>query len=473
MNRTGEELLKKIKQTEDEKQASVQKSPYRAAFHLMPPVGWLNDPNGLCQFEGVYHLFFQYAPFDVDGGMKAWGHYTSRDMISLQYEGAPFVPDESYDKDGVYSGSAWTEDGKMYLYYTGNVKEAGEHDYIHSGRGANVVFVSSEDGLHFSEKKLLLTNADYPENCTNHVRDPKIYKENGKYYMVLGARLDGGEGEDRGAILLYSSENLTEFIYEKTETTDTPFGYMWECPDVFCLDGKRVLSISPQGVEAEEYRYQNIYQSGYFSGNVPYDTEKFTEWDMGFDFYAPQTFEDESGRRILVAWAGVPDAEYKSRMPGDEWQHMMTIPRELRRKDDKVLQYPVKELEKYRGEKASVSAGEKISLPEFQMDILLEEKENEKITGNVFIGSECVLECKEDEISLSFTGRSGAGRTIRRAKTEGVRKLRILIDVSIVEIFVNDGELSFTTRIFSEEKDRFVKPDVKADFIAYYPIRMK
>ena len=116
------------------------KDCFRQKLHLMPPTGWLNDPNGLCQFKGIYHAFFQYSPFNATGGLKMWGHYTSRDMIEWKYEGVSLYPDQPFDCHGVYSGSAFIEDGKMYLYYTGNVKlEDGEFDYIRTGREANTV----------------------------------------------------------------------------------------------------------------------------------------------------------------------------------------------------------------------------------------------------------------------------------------------------------------------------------------------
>ena len=95
---------------------------YGQHFHIMPPAGWLNDPNGLCQAGGVFHAYFQYAPFDVEGGVKAWGHATSRDLMKWDYVGAPLLPDEPFDCHGVYSGSALAEDGRIRVLYTGNVK---------------------------------------------------------------------------------------------------------------------------------------------------------------------------------------------------------------------------------------------------------------------------------------------------------------------------------------------------------------
>lgn len=110
--------------------------------------------------------------------------------------------------------------------------------------------------------------------------------------------------------------------------------------------------------------YQNIYQSGYFvsdynpvTENVVFGENRFYEWDMGFDFYAPQTFLDAKGRRILIGWAGVPDAEYFNReVEAENWQHCFTVPRSLTVRTDedtgitKVYQQPVSEITALRGE---------------------------------------------------------------------------------------------------------------------------
>lgn len=82
------------------------KDPMRLKFHLMPKTGWLNDPNGLCQFHGTYHIYYQYTPFEPTGELKLWGHYTTKDFISYIDEGPVLFPDSEFDAHGVYSGSA-------------------------------------------------------------------------------------------------------------------------------------------------------------------------------------------------------------------------------------------------------------------------------------------------------------------------------------------------------------------------------
>lgn len=455
MNVLGKQLSRDIAEVENKYKDNVRNSKYCTRYHLMPPVGWLNDPNGLCQWRGTYHVFFQYAPFDVNGGLKAWGHYTSKDMVNFSYEGAPLLPDQSFDCHGVYSGSAFTNKDKIAVYYTGNVKYDGDYDYINEGRGSNVVMVDSSDGITFGDKRLLLTNADYPEECTAHVRDPKVFTgSDGAYYMVLGARLK----TDKGAILLYQSSDLQKFEYVDMYTTQDTFGYMWECPDLFYLDGKRVLSVSPQGVEREKYRYQNIYLSGYFVEG----TENFQEWDMGFDFYAPQTFRDEQGRQILIGWAGVPDAEqeYCSKSIADGWQHCLTLPRELTFQKGKVYQYPLKEIEKLRTKEIEILDKQEFFLKDGIGEILLEDITQSE--GSVGIGSGCRLFFWEDTLALEFTDDTGAGRRIRQLKHAGIQEIRILFDVSILEIYINHGEHVMTSKIFTQERDCRICCDIMA-----------
>ena len=122
MNALTRDLVNLVNTAEENQTAKEQTSgtQFREKLHLMPPVGWLNDPNGLCQLNGIYHAFFQYSPFNAEGGVKMWGHYTSKDMIDWEYQGVKLYPDQPFDCHGVYSGSAFIEDDKMYVYYTGN-----------------------------------------------------------------------------------------------------------------------------------------------------------------------------------------------------------------------------------------------------------------------------------------------------------------------------------------------------------------
>ena len=240
---TRAEYEQKIKEHIDNNMPKIFSDKWRSKYHIMAPIGWINDPNGLCQFNDEYHVFYQYSPLEAKGGMKFWGHFVSKDLVHFEERDIAIYPDVKEDKDGVYSGSAFVKDDTMYFFYTGNVKHDGEHDYILTGREQNVILVTSKDGIEFSEKKILLRNSDFPENMSLHVRDPKVWEEDGTYYMVLGAR---GK-DDKGYVLLYKSSDLYNWtLHSVPAGGEENMGYMWECPDLFYVDGKTVFMFSPQ-----------------------------------------------------------------------------------------------------------------------------------------------------------------------------------------------------------------------------------
>ena len=428
---------------------------FRQKLHLMPPVGWLNDPNGLCQFRGIYHAFFQYSPFNAEGGVKMWGHYTSRNMIDWEYQGVTLYPDQPFDCSGVYSGCAFIEDGEMYLYYTGNVKleDRDDYDYVNSGREANTVLVTSTDGVHFGRKRLLMKNSDYPADLTLHVRDPKVWKENGVYYMLQGARTK----EDSGQAIVFRSEDKLHWSFHSRIKTNDKFGYMWECPDYFEVDGTKILSASVQGLTGDEWKERNVYQSGYFvvDGDISgeYSLSDYRLWDYGFDYYAPQSFETDDGRRIQIGWMGMPDCEeYTNRTIEDGWQHCFTFPREVFVKDGIVRQRLIRELEERK--------------------ILSEETKNRLETNNYTVYEAVVSDISDDQFHAvlaenlivkyennrfviefinSRNNKVSCGRRIRYVEMDHVTDVRILSDESSVEIFVNDGAYVFSTRYYPEE----------------------
>lgn len=446
-------FAEEIRKIEETQFSEINRKPCRLTHHLMPPAGWLNDPNGLCYFKGKYHVFFQYSPFEVKGGLKFWGHYSSKDLVNWNYEGTALYPDSPMDCHGVYSGSALTKEDELHLFYTGNVKLDGDYDYINKGRLTSTLHVKSEDGVNFGIKEEVISSQDYPEEYTCHIRDPKVWEGQEKYHMVLGGR----KKNDQGAVLFYSSEDLKNWNFDDQLTTEEPFGYMWECPDVFELDGQKILSVSPQGVKREKYRHQNIYLSGYFvMKENQVKAEEFREWDMGFDFYAPQTFQDEKGRRILIGWMGMPDAdnEYKNLTLEEGWQHCLTVPRELKYCDGKIYQYPVEELMNLRRWEKKLRDKDCEAETEGAFDLELEIKEG---FSKVILTDAFSLEWKDGLVTLTMDQEAGAGRGVRHARIERVREIRILADTSAVEIYINQGEAVFSSRFYGKERKHRLK----------------
>ena len=454
MNALQRDLKKLVPLVESLGKANVEADPHRQQFHLQPPVGWLNDPNGLCVYGGQYHAFFQYGPFDVTGGVKHWGHAVSTDLMHWEPLPVMLYPDEPFDCHGVYSGSALIEGTEMYLYYTGNVKHPGDFDYIKQGRGHNVCLAVSHDGKTVASKQCLLYNKDYPAGLTCHVRDPKVFAYEGKYYMVLGARTL----EDKGEVLVLESIDKLHWTHINTLTTPEAFGYMWECPDLFCIDGQWYLAVSPQGIQC-----QNVYGCGYFAVHGDWRSActlgAFHEMDAGFDYYAPQSFADETGRRIQIGWMGMPDADYgNAPTVAHGWQHCFTVPRLLTSgPDGTLLQNPVPELAARRSAAAlTLKNGEEAFVsPCFDLTAA----PAADFTLTVAQGVELVYTEKNSTCILRFTDPALAdGRTERRVQlATPCRSVRVVGDRSSLEFFLNEGAAVFSTRYYPAPGDAAVK----------------
>lgn len=437
--------------SDNKKMVNIPEDPYRLKFHLMPPTGWMNDPNGLCWFRGYYHVFFQYAPASPTGGPKSWGHYMSPDLLHWTFCGEALKPREEYDSSSIFSGSSVTVGDRLYAFYTGIVRDASlPREEQFRRLQSNTACAVSDDGIHFCERHLVIATEDYPKEFERHIRDPKVWEENGMYYMVLGAR----SLEGKGHALLYAGSDPLHPKFQRAITTQEPFGFMWECPDVFSLGGKQILSMSPEGLEAEEYRYQNTFQCGYFvvDGDIrdAYKLENFREWDHGFDFYAAQTFEDHKGRRILMAWASVSRAPYENpTVEQGGWQHALTVPRELTLRNGKLYQNPVEELKQLRdGSPMPLKKGT-VMMPEcFECE--LTGLDSEKLT--ITLGQGVTASYEEGVFALSLTREAGYGRDIRKIRLSGLNDLRILADTSLLEIYLNEGEEVFTTRYYMTDR---------------------
>lgn len=455
----------------DDIRTRIAQDPDRLAYHIMPPAGWLNDPNGLHEKDGVTNIYFQFAPQNAQGsGAKGWGHYSTTDFIHYKEQPVAVYPDCGLDEGGAYSGSAFVEDdGTVSFYYTGNRKLLGDYDYIYEGRQHFTCKLTSKDGNTLENKHVLLKNSDYPENMSCHVRDPKVWKQNGSYYMVLGARTR----DDKGQILVYTSKDGENWNLHGEIHGDQDYGYMWECPDLFEIGGHTLLITCLQGAKQTGFDFEYIYPAGWFEvdGNPADDkmmtAHNFHALDHGFDYYAPQSYIDENGRRILIAWMGIPDVEYTNREEDAGWKHALSLPRELRFEDGKLLQYPIREIFGLRQmeRQKTIELGDNAShrLPGRVCEVELEPLEKEWM---LTLRKDLRLEYRGGVLTLML-GESGRGREVRHASVDHIDTLSIFSDTSSVEIFVNGGEVSMTTRVYDDEKDALISADREMRAVVY------
>ncbi|WP_059171709.1 sucrose-6-phosphate hydrolase [Bacillus sp. FJAT-27445] len=464
-------LVQKVYDEIEKHKAQVQTDPYRLHYHLMPQVGLLNDPNGLIQYKGTYHVFYQWNPFDTAHGAKFWGHYSSRDMVHWREEPIALAPSEWYERNGCYSGSAVELEGKLYLFYTGNVK-------LDDGtRETYQCLAVSSDGVQFEKLGPILK---LPDGYTAHFRDPKVWWKHGRWHMVIGAQtLDG-----KGTAVLFTSDNLCNWketgpIAGEGMNGLTDFGYMWECPDIIHLDGKDILLVSPQGLEPSGHSYQNLFQSGYFMGRLDYEEGcfrhgPFTELDRGFDFYAPQTFVDKGGRTILYAWMGITD-ETEAFQPtlANRWVHALTIPRELKVHGEKVYQRPVDELAilrkdriEYKNVRLTGALSQLDGVEGRSVELLLDFPKAKNGGFRIRFRNEAELFYDEDKQAITLRRRNfktGEPET-RTCHVTALSQLRVFMDHSSLEIFINEGEEVFTARYFPRPADETISFFGTAEF---------
>ena len=412
-----------------------------------------------------YHMFYQWNPLGTNHKNKTWAHSVSSDLLHWERMKTALRPDTWYSKDGVYSGSAIVDDEKLYLFYTGNVKDAD------GNRESYQCLAVSSDGENFERWEPSIVNQ--PDGYTRHIRDPKIWKKDGKFYAVIGIQSENLEGK----AVLYSSENIKDWKFEgeiagANHGKIKDFGFMWECPDYFQLKDEKtgeirdLLVFSPQGLEPEGDLYNNKYQTGYLFGKLDYEKTEFeilsdfVEIDRGHDFYAPQSMEDDKGRRIIVGWMGIPEEEDFPTVK-NEWIHCLTLPRELKVIDGKLYQVPIKEMESIRGEKIEFSgkvAGEvkvgtgvtyelKAKFTDFNSDFGLKLR-----TGK---NSETVLkfDYNDKKFVLDRTKGEQPDKRLRKVYLGNISELEltVFVDNSSAEVFINSGQEVFSSRIFPEK----------------------
>lgn len=455
-----------LEATKEELAQLLEKSKndnWKPIYHIHPEFGLLNDPNGLAYFNGYYHLFHQWYPYGTTHGMKHWAHLKSKNLVEWTREEVALIPTEDYEAHGAYSGTAIEIDHQLYLYYTGNIKL----DKINRSANQCLAIMNKEGEIQKYSLNPLIEGV--PEGYTGHVRDPKVFKKNNNYYMILGAQ----RVNETGAFIMYQSPNGLEwnFLGELIlKNFNQEFGYMWECPDYAQIDGKDLLIFSPQGIEPQGEKYKNLFNVTYVIGkldieNLTFEVESFDEFERGFDFYATQMFKGKEEQTLLLAWAGLGEFEY----PTDEfgWAHCLTFPREITIKDNKVIQFPAKELELLHLDSMSESGecqGFAVLQNEtntYELNVTLKPNNANTFGLNLAVSEEerLILQFnqKEQTVTLDrselkhqFVEEFGMYRQADLNIGE-VLEIKVLMDNSIAEIFINQGAVVFTTRLFPLE----------------------
>ena len=410
------------------------KRDFRQKYHMMPPVGWMNDPNGLIKFNGRYHLFYQFNPYAAHPGVMLWGHFISDDLIGYSDKGAAIVPDKEHVS--IFSGGATEYGEKLAAVYT-------EHYECGGDRREEMYMALSSDGMNFSKGVRIFDNDDLPEGISrSDFRDPFPVKTDDGYYVFVGGKL---VKENKGIIVVLGGSGLEKLEYKFTIGPFYELGDMGECPCYRKIDGKDVIIVSGCNVPRRGNDFANVNSSVFIVGKIDFEGKSFAvesirEIDKGDAFYAPQLINGDE-RPVMVAWHEMWGKPYPTSDMNHGWAGCFTIPRELRVKDGEVLQSPISELEKHLVPCAGGGVPECADIRfEFRGDGKVEISGQD---GSVAVG------CRDGRVYLDTcraNNMNGCVRTVNRSREKN--GVRVLLDVSGIEVFVDGGAETISSRIY-------------------------
>ncbi|ULQ58100.1 glycoside hydrolase family 32 protein [Flavihumibacter rivuli] len=445
---------------------------HRLQVHFSPKAHWMNDPNGMVYYEGVYHLFFQYYPGGTTWGPMHWGHATSTDLVHWQEQPIALYPDSlGY----IFSGSAvWDKhntsgfglNGKgplvaVFTHHNPNAEVERKNDWQYQS-----LAYSNDSG------KTWIKYAGNPvlrkPNSTDF-RDPKItwYEDGRKWIMTLAVK---------DHIEMYSSPDLKSWVYESEFGRDLgAHGGVWECPDLFPLEfeGKTIWVMiinlnpgAPNGGSGVQYFL------GTFNGKAFVPLHKETRWlDYGPDNYAGVTWDNTGKRRVLIGW--MSNWNYANVVPTVGWRSAMTLPRTLGLirvgKDIYLTNNPVKEIKSIESRSVTINrittnmaldmlpSLEKLSIP-CKLEVELSRKDDFSFTFSNDQGEE-LLVGYERETKRYFIDRTRAGDNSFHSgfakrffapdiAGDGATKLVLVMDKSSVELWSDNGLTALTAVYF-------------------------
>jgi sucrose-6-phosphate hydrolase SacC (GH32 family) len=425
----------------------------RPAVHFAPARNWMNDPNGLIHHGGRYHLYFQHNPSGDDWGNMSWGHASSADLLTWTEHPVALLHDEH---EGVFSGSI--------------VFDATNSSGLGTAEQPPLValYTSAREG---SQAQALASSLDGGETWTKHgvvldrgtadFRDPKVFRHEDHWVMATVEALDR-------QVHLFRSDDLRAWtplsVFGPAGATEG----MWECPDLFPLDGRWVLAVSlnpgnPAGGSGMQY----------FVGNFDGTTFTATSWDWldrGRDFYAGVTVSD-SPAPTMIGW--MSNWDYAHTVPTSPWRGSTALPRLLSLEGERLVQRP-----------ALPPTGE----PDFSSDdpspgaglFTVPESAHGRALRIRLVGRpataplELVVRASADgargtvvrleEGRLSIDRRDSGdsafsavfpsiSETALPSRADGTVELDVWVDVSSIEVFADGGRIVLTDQIFPADDD--------------------
>lgn len=480
-----------------ESRAKLASDPYRPIYHYVNPEGTLNDPNGLSYWNGNWHLFYQaYPPEDP---RQHWGHAISEDLV--YWRDLPYAIYPGPERH-VFSGATLVEDDRVIAMYHG------------TGEG-NMVAVSSDPLLlnweKITGKAVIPLKNTVEDQLPYSVFDPSIWKKGDYYYSLSAGRKETGPGgKPVRANHLFRSKDLREWEYLHEFVEDDRFTLIGDdgaCPYFWPIGDRYIMNFFSHmsggqyllGDYDKEKNKFNVTSGGKFNHGAVSPA----------GVHAPSATPDGEGGVIVIF-------NMNPGKPSEDWNQIMTLPRRLTLLSDDVLgQEPAGDLSslRYDGQhikKTIIPANEELVLEKIKGNAMevaaeIDPKDSKTIELNVLRSPKKeeytrIIIYKEKGFSDGLEYKAGPGTArmpadlVRLVTGEdqergarGVREslvsiesshssilpdvevrapetapfyldrneninLRIFIDKSVVEVFVN-GRQVVAMRVYPGRKD--------------------
>ena len=451
----------------------------RPGFHFTPRRNWMNDPNGLVYFRGLWHLFYQCNPDGNDWGNMSWGHATSPDLFRWTEQPVAIRHDEG---EAIYSGSVVVDDlNSSGLGAEGQPPLVAIYTSAYpSGRQAQSLAYSVDAGATWTK----YDGNPVIDRNSESFRDPKVIRYEGSDGMARWVMVVADAVAQQ--LFFYSSPDLIEWTYS---SAFGPFGNengLWECPDLFWLpiddrpgEGAWVLVVSLDPGHRDGGS-STRYLIGDFDGQtfLPSGAEALRRLDWGRDLYAAVTFDNAPDqRRILLGWMN--NWNYAAHVPTPSWRGTMSVPRELtlRTESDRVAlaQRPVAELDAIGvgagGRLRPFDLGGRRPLTEavrYRLDIEFEPGTATHFGVEVLVGDgeativEYDLQSEMLALDRLRSGRVDFDPTFPSRQEVplflhgGTLRLTLVVDRTSVEVFAQDGSVSLTDQVFAARESTLI-----------------
>ena len=460
-----------------DEESKTSKNIWSPSFHFTPVAYTMHQPNALAEFNGNYHLFYDYKIKNDNINQNLWGHAISPDFIHWKNIKPALAPSESYDKDGLFDGSSIVVDGLLNLIYTGSTK-TDKHEKAEFHQTQNLAI--SKDGINFGKSAnnpiiKMAPHYSYLEFSSSNFSGPYIWQQSDRFYALVGSQF---EKTKDGALLLFKSKDLRNWVFINITAIGSKgeMGYIWKNPALLHIGNDDILMFTAMGIKPQEKKYLNQQTTGWLIGKIDYDTGKFKQkgpfgiFDYGFDFYAPKIIKTKEGRYIMLAQLksqNIPTTNTKENISG-----IISLPREIKIINGKIYTPPIAELTSLRKDSYII----KNQLIENEKDFFNIKGDNYELELEADLANASAFEIKFRSSSSHYTllsydkvsktlklnrDKSGAElsgeREVLLPLNNNLLKLRVFVDNSSIEVFANNGQAVLSSRIYPDKNSNNIK----------------